>query len=182
MKPHWWLAVAWAAFGPAAVHALDAPAERTRIEAERRQVAQRFAAQEKACYGKFGVTDCIDAARKTRREALADLRRQEVALNDAERKDRAARRLRELEQRRRDESAASPPAEARVPRPLPEARIRERAPAEPKPPAITPQKAAENRKAYEQRVKEAEEHRQRAQARAAQRRKQPASELAAPAR
>jgi len=76
----------------------DAPAQRARIAAARQQVETTFGAQEKACYGQFAVNDCLDDARARRRTALADLRRQEIVLNDAERRQRAAGRQRELEE------------------------------------------------------------------------------------
>jgi len=72
--------------------------QRARLAAERKAAETAFQAQEKACYGKFSVTHCIDAARTQRRAALADLRRQEIALNDAERRRKAAERLRIIEQ------------------------------------------------------------------------------------
>ena len=72
---------------------------RTRIAAERAQAEARYKADEKACYGKFAVNDCLNDARKQRRAVLADLRRQEVVLNDVERKRKAAERARSLEER-----------------------------------------------------------------------------------
>jgi colicin import membrane protein len=81
---------------------------RARIAADRSQVEARFAAEEKACYGKFAVNDCLSEAQKRRREATADLRRQENILTETQRKRRSAERLRELEQRSAEqkESAA----------------------------------------------------------------------------
>jgi hypothetical protein len=85
-------------------------AQRARISAERSQVEATFRAQEKTCYGKFAVNDCLGAARAVRREALADLHRQEVSLNDAERKRKGAERQREIEER--SAPAAHPPGQA----------------------------------------------------------------------
>ncbi len=89
-----------------AVHAQGRPdddegvaAQRARIAAERSDAEAAFRAQEKACYGKFAVNDCLAAAKAHRREVLADLRRQEVSLNDAQRKRRAAEHLRNLQER-----------------------------------------------------------------------------------
>jgi colicin import membrane protein len=73
--------------------------ERARIAAERSQADTRFAAQERACYRKFAVNDCLQAARSQRREVLSDLRRQELSLNEAERKGRAAERVRGIDER-----------------------------------------------------------------------------------
>lgn len=67
-------------------------AERARLKQERERAEAEYQAQEKACYGKFAVNDCLATAKSRRREAVSDLRRQEVALNDAERKRKAAQR------------------------------------------------------------------------------------------
>ena len=90
-------------------------AERDRIARERGQADSRLATQEVACYKKFAVTDCLNAARSQRREILSDLRRQELTLNDADRKRRAGDRVLDIEQRnsaQRQEDAASQRAEA----------------------------------------------------------------------
>ena len=88
--------------------AAEAPAvERARIAAERGKVEARYLDEERVCWGRFAVNGCLAAARAKRRSALADLRRQEISLNDAERKQRAAERLRSMEQRA---GTAPPPA------------------------------------------------------------------------
>lgn len=74
-------------------------AERARIANERAAAESAFHAEEKACYGKFAVNDCLNAAKAKRRGVVADLRRQEISLNDVERRRRAADKVRELEQR-----------------------------------------------------------------------------------
>lgn len=56
-------------------------AERARIQAERASVEDIFTQAQAACYRKFAVADCQSDARLVRREALADLRRQEVSVN-----------------------------------------------------------------------------------------------------
>ena len=86
-------AVAQTAPGP------EAQAERARIAAERSQAEARFAAQEVACYQKFAVNDCLNAAKSQRRERLSDLRRQDLTLNEAERKRRASDRVRSIDER-----------------------------------------------------------------------------------
>jgi colicin import membrane protein len=86
-----------------------AEAERARIAAEREQADMRFVVQEKNCYRKFAVNDCLKAARAQRRELLADLRRQELSLNDAERRHRSADRVHSLDrsaEQREEESEA----------------------------------------------------------------------------
>ena len=87
----WPVALAQAAEGEAPARAL--------IEAGRSQAEARYAAEEKACFAKFAVYDCQKEARVRRREVLADLRRQEVSLNDAERRHKGVQRLREIEER-----------------------------------------------------------------------------------
>ncbi len=66
--------------------------EHQRIDALRDQKTKAFDEQEKACASKFAVTDCENAIKAQRREMLADFRRQEVTINDAQRKQKAAQR------------------------------------------------------------------------------------------
>ena len=93
----------------------DAAAERERIETERRLIEAAFADEEGACLRRFIVTPCIEAVQARRREALAPLRHQELLLDEAERRARAAARLQGIEARRA--AAAERPPEA--PAPLP---------------------------------------------------------------
>ena len=102
------LALALALLAVAPASAAEDDAERERIKTERATVESRFKAQETACYRKFAVTDCVRTAQRERNAALAELRRQERVLNDAERKQRAAERQREVDER----SSADKRAEA----------------------------------------------------------------------
>lgn len=77
----------------------EADIERARIQARRAEVEARFAAAQKTCRAKFAVTDCVLDAQHERNEALHELRRQEIILNDADRKARAAARQREIDER-----------------------------------------------------------------------------------
>jgi hypothetical protein len=79
-------------------------AERARIKAERDAVDARFKEQERACRAKFAVTDCIHDAQRARSAAIADLRRQERVLNDADRRRRAAERQKDLDERNSPEA------------------------------------------------------------------------------
>jgi colicin import membrane protein len=72
---------------------LSPEAERSRIQAERALLEQRFAQVQAACYQKFAVEICLSDARGVRREALADLRRQDVALNAAQARLKGAEQL-----------------------------------------------------------------------------------------
>lgn len=67
--------------------------QRAWIQQERARYQAQSAAQEIACYQRFAVNDCLNDSRRKLREALADLRRQEIVLNDAQRKRRAAQKL-----------------------------------------------------------------------------------------
>lgn len=73
--------------------------ERARIAAERDMLQQRLPDEERACYQRFAVNDCLRQTRRAHRRALADLRRQELAINEQERQRQGAERLRSLEQR-----------------------------------------------------------------------------------
>lgn len=88
----------------AADESKEAAAERARIAAERTRIEAAFQAEQKACYARFSVSGCIDDARARRSAQLADLRRQEILLNDAQRKARAADRIKELDQKQADEA------------------------------------------------------------------------------
>ncbi len=67
--------------------------ERERIRQTRAAEQSQFTAQEVECYRRFAVNDCLADVRSRRREVLGDLRRQEISLNDAQRKRRAAEQL-----------------------------------------------------------------------------------------
>lgn len=81
--------------GGAAAHAQnlsDPRGERERIARERAAVEARFIERQAACQSRFAVTDCVNDAKSERRDGLAPLRRQAIALDDAQRKQRAAQR------------------------------------------------------------------------------------------
>lgn len=72
-------------------------AERARITTERARLESAFTAKNAICYQKFLVNDCLDAVKVTRRERLADLRRQEVSLDAQDRRARGAEQIRKTE-------------------------------------------------------------------------------------
>ena len=78
--------------------------EHARIRKEREDAQVRFLAQDVQCYQRFAVNDCLGEVRAQRRAVLAELRRQEISLNDTQRKRRAAEQL-----LRADEKAAVKP-------------------------------------------------------------------------
>lgn len=178
----------------------EAAAEKARIAAQRVQAEEVFRAEEKACYGKFAVNDCVDAARAKRREVLAGLRKQEIALDDAERRRKAAARLRDIEerssrenqpgqaeqrakaladQRDREARAAEKAAEraARESRPEPAARDKGKRESTGE---QRSEEAARNRKQHEQRLAQAQERKAKYEKRLAERKKNAAPPLPIP--
>lgn len=67
--------------------------QRAWISDSRASYDTQFKAQEVACYQRFAVNDCLIDSRRTQREVMADLRRQEILINDAQRKRRGAQQL-----------------------------------------------------------------------------------------
>ena len=108
----------------ASAAALQRKAEHARINAERALLQKDVATDEAACYQKFVVNSCLADSRTKRRTALADLKRQELLLNDAERKERAEAALQGVEDRKAaqaqklqdTQNAPKTPAVAKVPR------------------------------------------------------------------
>jgi colicin import membrane protein len=178
----------------ASVEAEDATAqvELDRINAERRVLNARYAEEDKACFQKFAVTPCRDKLRAERRAKLDALRTQEVALNDAKRQRRSQLqreqvRQRELEAAERRADAARAAAEKAQTQPqqnaplsspgTPRGESAPRQPPKPRPPNVrTPPapvdrsaQSAEERARYEQKQKEAAEHKAEIERRNAER-------------
>lgn len=74
-------------------------AERVKISAERAKLEAGFLAEDAACYKRFAVNSCLDHLNTRRREARADLRGREIALNDEERKIKGAEQIRKTEEK-----------------------------------------------------------------------------------
>lgn len=74
-------------------------AERERISAERTRLEAGFLMEDAACYKKFAVNNCLRDVNSRRREAMAGLRRQEILLNDEERKIKGAEQIRKTEEK-----------------------------------------------------------------------------------
>ena len=72
-------------------------AERLRISTERAALEAGFNREDAACYQKFLVNNCLDEVRIRRRDAMADLRRQEISINDQERKAKGAEQIQKTE-------------------------------------------------------------------------------------
>jgi len=156
-------------------------AERARIASERTRIEADFEQANKACYQKFAVNDCIADARAKRRELLADLRRQELVLNDADRRRRASERLDEIEKKTEDKraaqasapapvaSAASAPVPARAASAAASAPRAARAPREPKQPRQVD--TGTNARRYNERLEDAAQHKAEVQRRAGEAKK-----------
>jgi len=90
----------------------DFGAEHDRISSAKAWAEYRYAEAERACYDKFLVARCIDKAKDARRTELHTIRERELALDEAERADRAARRDQERAIRDAQYSAERPQREA----------------------------------------------------------------------
>ena len=156
--------------------------QRARIQAERRDAQVRFDQQMAACSKQFAAAACQDLARSDRRAALDALRHQQLVLDDAQRRGRAAARLRAIENKAAAQStaqaeaaaaaqplspaasAASAPRRERVPRAAPD-QPAARASAPPNPrhfeprPAPSPAEAERRKQQSERRASENERHR-----------------------
>ncbi|WP_395056660.1 hypothetical protein [Polaromonas sp.] len=73
--------------------------ERERINTERVALEAGFDREEAACYKKFFTNSCLKEVQPRRREALGLLRQQEIALDDRERKEKAAAQIRKTEEK-----------------------------------------------------------------------------------
>lgn len=95
-----------AANAPGVTKADHRTAERTRIQHERAALAARRQHDESDCYNRFAVEDCLRKVRTQVREVEGRLRTQEVELNDSERREKAADRLRAIEEKQNAVSSA----------------------------------------------------------------------------
>lgn len=97
--------------GTDALQPLDIEGDRNRIQSERARIEVRYQPDVAACYARFAVTDCLRKVRVRQREALDTLRRQEIAINDAERKRKGLEQLERIKEKssaqRLEEQAAS---------------------------------------------------------------------------
>ena len=84
------------AVGASAVEA-GAPALRDRLRGERAHAEAQYTEAEHACRARFAVSGCLQNAGARRREALTRLRQQDVEIDTAERRERAAARRARIE-------------------------------------------------------------------------------------
>ena len=164
------------------------PTERARLSAERAAIDATRIERERDCQTRFAATRCVEEARHTYRSALAELRRQQAVIDEAERRQRASERVDKLANQTA-RSIGSPPA-PRSPRasedranprpPAASAVLAEPAPAKlPKAPRVqadAPGGSADARAleasraaAFEARAKEAQAHREAVERRNAER-------------
>ena len=78
--------------------------ERSKIAAERARLEAGFLAEETVCKSRFAVNACLQEIRSRRNEAMADLRRQDILINEADRKARAADQIQKTEDKSNLES------------------------------------------------------------------------------
>ena len=88
-----------ASSSPVAVVPMAPDAERVRINAERVKLEAGFNLESTACYKKILVNNCLDEIKPRRGDALADLRRQEIALSALERKAKGAEQVKKTEEK-----------------------------------------------------------------------------------
>jgi colicin import membrane protein len=74
-------------------------AERDRITQERQRASAQHDTAKVNCYQKFQVNDCLSQARREHNAMQSDLKRQEISLNDLQRKRRGAEQLRKVEEK-----------------------------------------------------------------------------------
>ncbi len=81
--------------------------ERERINKAKSQADTKLAQKELECQERFAVTDCVLAARKEHRSVVEPLRKESLALDDKERKQRAAERTERVRTKAESASAAA---------------------------------------------------------------------------
>ena len=132
---------------------------REQIQRERTQAEADFLQQDLACQQRFTVTDCVRKVEVRRREHAAKLRKEEDALNDEERLERALQADQAQKERERDralkdadrvKSARETPVEATD---APRANVRASSPSTSrsaaKEPSVRPAQAVQNRAAFD---------------------------------
>ena len=99
------LAAAW----PSALVAADSEAsQRERIARDRAAIESDAQTAQKRCAQRFAVTDCVDRVKAERRQRLQPLDRELAALDDAQRKRRAAERMAQIQQRQASQVDVKP--------------------------------------------------------------------------
>ncbi len=73
--------------------------ERERINTQRARLDAGFTAEDIACYKKFLTNQCLAEVKVRRDAVMADFRRQEISLNQQERKEKGAEQMRKTEEK-----------------------------------------------------------------------------------
>ena len=73
--------------------------ERDRINTERARLDAGFTTEDIACYKKFLTNKCLGEVKIRRDTAMADFRRQEISLDQQERKEKGAEQIRKTEEK-----------------------------------------------------------------------------------
>lgn len=97
--------------------------ERQRIVAERVSAAQRLEDDKAVCYQKFVVTDCLNQAKARHDKNMAHLRQQDIALNNAQRTERAAEKLKSIDGKTAAALSPLPRDPRQKPMPTPSTRV-----------------------------------------------------------
>jgi colicin import membrane protein len=110
-----WVVLTWLSSGiPALAYAQSSEAAfgdmRARIARERADAEARFSERERECRTRFIVTACVDDAKRERREVIARLRREQNALDEQQRKEKAAERADLIRRKAENEAAREKPA------------------------------------------------------------------------
>lgn len=85
--------------GPVNVNAADIDAQRGAIAAERNRLEAGFLSEDAVCHKKFAVNSCLEGVNARRSAVMADLKRQEIMLNDAQRKSKAEQQIRKTREK-----------------------------------------------------------------------------------
>ena len=72
-------------------------AERQRIAGLRAEAVAGYASQRKDCYQRFSVNSCLTEARDAHNAQITDLKRQEISLDDSERKRKGIEKIQRIE-------------------------------------------------------------------------------------
>ena len=73
--------------------------QRMAISTERSRLEAGFLSEDAACYKKFAVNSCLGKVNSRRREVMLDLRRQEIFLNDEERRIKGEKQIRKTQEK-----------------------------------------------------------------------------------
>ncbi len=112
------LLVAWLLLSLCNLAQASEETERAQIRARGDAVEAQHAQREQTCRKQFVVTQCLEKARADKQESLRALRAQELALDDAQRRQRAqaqGKRMAEKAQARAQPKPVPPPKEPLVP-------------------------------------------------------------------